>query len=179
MMCGVCARAADPPGSIGSPDGVDRLLARWAYAGIPRALVLDLKLRAARSAAVPLAHGLAGLVQAMGCRAATLTWVPGRTHDTRVRGFDHAELIARGLADLLGLPLQPLLGRRTATADQAGLSRSARHSNLIGAFRSGPTAGWVGLVDDVVTSGATAHACAVALKEAGCQGVEVLAACRA
>ena len=161
------------------PDGVDRLLARWAYAGVPRDLVLDLKLRSARSAAEPLARGLACLVQARGCRAATLTWVPGRPRDTRVRGFDHAELIARRLADLLGLPLLPLLERRIATADQAGLSRSARHSNLIGAFRSRPTFGWVGLVDDVVTSGATARACAEALKEAGCEGVEVLAACRA
>ena len=70
------------------------MLARWAYDGVPRSLVLDLKLRNVRAAAEPLGRGLGDLVHRAGCASGVLTWVPGRPHENRVRGFDHAELIA-------------------------------------------------------------------------------------
>lgn len=179
MLCDRCARVATPALSLQPPSGIDRMLTRWAYEDLPRSLVLDLKVRAVRAAAVPLGRGVADLVRARGCKSTVLTWVPGRPLENRVRGFDHAELIAKQVAAELGLPLAPLLVRRGHTADQTGLSRTDRRLNLLGAFGSRPISGWVGLVDDVVTSGATAEVCAQSLKAAGCAGVELLAACRA
>ena len=155
------------------------MLARGAYEGAPRDLVLELKVRGVRSAAEPLARGLVDLVRREGCRGRIVTWVPGREAAARMRGFDHAEVIARLVAAELGLPVASLLAHRRATADQTGLSRADRRLNLAGAFSSRPIHGWVVLVDDVVTSGATAEACARALAAAGCNGVELLAACRA
>ena len=179
MFCAACGRRAVPAGEGRCPEAVDRVLARWAYDGVPRSLVLDLKLRNVRGAAEPLAHGLVDLVRQSGCAAEVLTWVPGRPRENRVRGFDHAELIAREVSRRLGLPCVPLLRRRLEVADQTGLSRVERRLNLAGAFGSRPVAGRVALVDDVMTSGATATACAQALKAAGAAGVELLAACRA
>lgn len=179
MLCTACARRAVPAGEGRCPDAVDRVIARWAYDGVPRALVLDLKLRHVRGAAEPLAHGLVDLVRRSGCAAEVLTWVPGRPRENRVRGFDHAELIAREVSRHLGLPCVPALTRRLDVADQTGLSRAERRVNLAGAFGSRPVAGWVGVVDDVVTSGATASVCAQSLKAAGAAGVELLVACRA
>ena len=179
VWCDACSESAPRPTSSQPPAGVDRVLAAWAYEGTARSLVLDLKLRGVRTAAVPLGRGVARMVLDEGVRSNVLVWVPGRVAENRIRGFDHAELIARAVADRIGLPVAPILFRRGGTADQAGLSRAQRRSNLIGAFGARAIEGWVGVVDDVVTTGATAEACARALKSAGAAGVEVLSACRA
>ena len=93
------------------------------------------------------------------------------SHPRRVlrRGVDHSAVIARSLADRLGWPLAPeRLHRRRATADQVGLSIQERRANMADAFIS---AAWEGqdllLVDDVLTTGATARAAAQALRRAG------------
>lgn len=178
-MCVRCAGASAAAVEGIRPDGVDRILVRWAHDDAPRSLVLDLKIRALRAAAIPLGRGIAELIRAQGCRSRVLTWVPGRSTENRVRGFDHAELIAREVARAVGIPCLPLLFRRLHGVDQTGLSRLERKRNLVGVFGSIPVDGWVGLVDDVVTSGATAEVCAHSLKAAGASGVELLAACRA
>lgn len=97
----------------------------------------------------------------------------------RVRGFDHAEVIARRVASRLGLPLVGLLQRTATRPDQTTLSGLERRNNLIGAFRAGPCPRAVVLVDDLVTTGATASACAQALRSAGAVWVEAVAPCRA
>src|SRR5687768_13064472 len=82
-LCGACARSAAPAAG-GSPPMVDRMLARWAYEGAPRDLVLELKVRGVRSAAEPLARGLVELVRREGCRGRTVSWVPGREPANRL-----------------------------------------------------------------------------------------------
>jgi predicted amidophosphoribosyltransferase len=111
--------------------------------------------------------------------ASALTWVPGRRRDIRRRGFDHARELALRLAKELGLEALPLLGRRLDRPDQAGLSAEDRRSNLLGSFLSRPSPARVALVDDLITTGATATACALALKGAGAARIELLAACSA
>ncbi len=110
-----------------------------------------------------------------GCTATSLCWVPGRVRETRVRGFDHARLLAAELAKRSGLPLRGHLYRvDEESPDQTGLSAAQRASNLRDAFAAHACRGVVGLVDDVVTTGATAAACARALRAAGADGVELL-----
>ena len=87
------------------------------------------------------------------------------------RGFNQSELLARGLARQLGVPMISALRRRRSTQVQAGLSNTARRRNVAQAFRSRqwrPVAGKrILLIDDVMTTGSTAAACARALKSAG------------
>ena len=179
MLCLNCARGEALPQGDERIRGVARVVAPWAYAGIPRSLVLDLKVRYVRGAAAPLAAGIVRAVLQSGTSVRALTWVPGDIRENRVRGFDHAELIARRVAKELGLPLIGLLTKRSGTSDQTTLSRVARRVNLRDAFASRACSGAVGLIDDVVTTGATAASCATALSNAGCKRVEVFAACRA
>jgi predicted amidophosphoribosyltransferase len=157
---------------------VHTVVAAWEYDDAARALVLALKLEGRRDAAPPLVHALAATVARFGLLGEVVTWVPGRPSDIRARGFDHAELLARLVAPRIGLRARSLLLRRGSPPDQSGLSAAQRRHNLIGAFEARPCNGRVIVVDDVITTGATARACAAALRAGGADMVELLAACR-
>jgi ComF family protein len=96
------------------------------------------------------------------------------------RGFNQSELLARAVARRYGLPVLDVLRRKRATPTQAGLSNARRRSNVAGAFtvRGAVSGRRILLVDDVMTTGATAAACAAALKRAGARHVAVLALAR-
>jgi predicted amidophosphoribosyltransferase len=157
---------------------VARVLAPFAYEGPARALVLDLKLRARRAAATPLVGGMCEEVMRVGLLGGTITWVPGRPVGVRERGFDHAEVLARGVGARLGLPVVAMLKPVSDRVDQTELGASERRRNLAGAFRAHACRGSVVVIDDLITTGATAFAAAVALLDAGARRVELLAACR-
>jgi predicted amidophosphoribosyltransferase len=71
------------------------------------------------------------------------------------------------------------LRRVRPTPTQAGLSNSARRQNVASAFRSqGVQEKRILLIDDVMTTGATAAACALALKQAGARRVALLTVAR-
>jgi ComF family protein len=88
------------------------------------------------------------------------------------RGFNQSDLLARTLARRSGVPVVQALSRIRSTATQAGLSNHGRRRNMTRAFRSRPMGGKsVLLIDDVMTTGSTAAACALALKAAGARRV--------
>jgi len=91
------------------------------------------------------------------------------------RGFNQSELLCECLPS--GLVDSKLLARTRATKPQAGLSVEERQRNLDGAFMASPSVSGraVLLIDDVVTSGQTAKACASALYTAGALEVGILA----
>ena len=104
--------------------------------------------------------------------------VPVPLHRSRLhhRHFNQSAEIARALARFTGLPVTPALRRVRATETQTRFGRSRRLENLRGAFdlsRAGrrlaasPAAGVI-LVDDVLTTGATAHECAATLRRLAC-----------
>ncbi|HMO81906.1 MAG TPA: ComF family protein [Pyrinomonadaceae bacterium] len=111
--------------------------------------------------------------------------VPLSRQRMRERGFNQAEVIAKALAARTSLPTDGLsLIRRSHTAmHRAGMDTKARQMSVKNAFeikRPRRVAGHsILLVDDVLTSGATASACAKALKQKGADRVNVLTLARA
>ena len=99
------------------------------------------------------------------------------------RGFNQSEILARAVAKKRRLPLIDAVLRVRATAVQAGLSNSNRRKNVAGAFRVPRNSKIAGknvlLIDDVMTTGSTAAACAAALKHAGARSVTLLTLARA
>src|SRR5262245_11215596 len=144
--------------------------------------VQHLKYHEARVLAGPLADLLAAHYP-FGHDAVVVP-VPLHRARLRSRGYNQALLLARGLARRLDLPLAPrLLERMRATTEHASLSAAARRVNVRGAFRvrqgcplDRPI---VVLVDDVLTTGATADACARVLRAAGARTVHVYTVGRA
>jgi ComF family protein len=111
--------------------------------------------------------------------------VPVPLHRTRLRErrFNQAALIAREVGRLSGRPTAPrALARRLPTAPQTGLTGAARRRNLAEAFVIAEPHTVTGrpilVVDDVITTGATAEACARVLLAAGASRVDVYAAGR-
>jgi competence protein ComFC len=101
----------------------------------------------------------------------------------RQRGYNQAELIARPLAERLGLPLRPqALLRLRSRPNKLKLSRRERWETVRGAFvtQSGSRVdrARILLVDDVLTSGATLDACARALRGAGAGAVHAVTVAR-
>lgn len=111
--------------------------------------------------------------------------VPVPIHKERLltRGYNQAELIARGISELTKIPLNTeILYRTKNTKAQKELTADERLYNLLGAFEADISFlsfqdVTVLLVDDIYTTGATMEACTVALKYAGVKAVYGLCIC--
>jgi ComF family protein len=182
--CGAGGRASCPRCRRGlNPLG--RGVSLGPYEGALRLLVHELKYRGRRTVAARLAEELLARADARGLLAAGCVLVPVPLHPRRLRerGFNQSERLARELARRTSCRLLAgALVRRKDTPAQTGLSAAARRANLRDAFvvrRRAPLAGrTVVLVDDVLTTGATARACARALREAGAGEVRLLTVAR-
>jgi ComF family protein len=113
-------------------------------------------------------------------RAAAIVFVPADPDRRLRRGHVPPEGLARQLGRRWDLPVVRLLGRSRPGARQRGLRMSDRRRNVAGAFsESGRAPDHVCLIDDVYTTGATANACAAALRRAGARRVDVVTLARA
>jgi len=108
-----------------------------------------------------------------------VTFVPADGERRLHRGYHPAEQLARALAATWQLPCEPLLTRVGRTSRQRGLSLLERRRNVAHAFAARRFDGAVLLVDDVYTTGATAHAAASSLRADGVRRVEVVTFARA
>lgn len=192
----VCARcgmpfeiAVDPDqvcaACIAHPPRYNRARAALVYGDVSRELVLGLKYQGRRDGLATLASWMAAAGKPLLDEAELIVPVP--LHYLRLvrRGFNQSGWLAAALARSSGVRLSvDALMRTRATPIQGGLSADARRRNVQGAFRvRGSRTGLVRdrrvlLVDDVLTTGATAEACTLALKRAGAVCVDVVTLAR-
>lgn len=192
-QCALCSRIGEPPictmcaadfkpsdsqaGRWSISDALDESWAMYSFEGRAAQAVKRLKYSRATSLAKPMAERLAARFSELGDICDFITPVP--IHWTRRcwRGFNQAELLANALPGEK-LALSTLL-RIRPTRPQVELSREERLRSLHGAFSADPSAAGhrILLIDDVITTGGTALACASALKHAGAAWVGILAFC--
>lgn len=183
--CADCADELDaeplalaPTLEVGAP-----AWATGSYGGARRRAVIEAKERGRRDLATPLGVALAGAVRTLRTwgdldppelAALVLVPAPSRAAAARRRGGDPVERMVRRCAQALaadGETVGVWAGLRSARGvrDSVGLSAAQRAENLAGRVqvRGAPGPGQVVLVDDVLTTGATAAAATVALGRAG------------
>ena len=177
------------------PGALDAVLWATDYAGDVRRLIQVFKFESGEALGAPLGREVAlrlgramePLIVTASCAPPVVVPVPLHWRRHLSRGYNQAALLALALARRLSLPLAPgLLRRARAGRSQIGLSRRGRLAALDGAFRARrgaflvprPARGRVALrgrtvllVDDVMTTGATLEACAVALRASGARAV--------
>lgn len=161
--------------------GFDAAYAFGAYEGALRELIHLFKYAGVRTLARPLGDYLA-MALPRDRRFDALVPMPLHWFRRWRRGFNQSELLAQEVSRRCGIPVLKAVRRIRATRSQAGLSHAARRQNVAGAFRVRRGARLQGLrillVDDVMTTGATAAACASALKRAGAATVVLLTLAR-
>lgn len=174
-LCAACWAQVEfsPPGERRAP---------LIFAGVTRDLLLGLKYANARSTAEPFArivaqHLTAGIAADIAADLAPhigpiesidlVTWAPTSGHRIRSRGYDQAELIARHVAALLGMPGCDTLRRVDRRGPQTGRTRSDRQDGPRFVARPRVRGRHVVVLDDVITTGATLAAADHALRAAG------------
>ena len=105
-----------------------------------------------------------------------LTWVSTGMRRSWRRGYDHAKLIAQAVAKELDVPLVKTLRKIRHTPPQSTLKHAAeRRANILGAYkvldRNVVAGKKLLLIDDIITTGATASECARMLMSAGAKSV--------
>jgi ComF family protein len=167
--CGRCL-AAPPP--------LERMRAAVIYGPLSRVIALKLKYGRKVALARTMARFMAPL---RGSDADAAVVVPVPLHRRRLwwRGFNQAGLVANHLGRAWGLPVdQHLLRRTRATPALKGMNEGQRRRAVSGAFALADgrdvTGRTVILIDDVMTSGSTAAACAATLRRAGARRIELI-----
>ncbi|MFW5716783.1 MAG: ComF family protein [Spirochaetota bacterium] len=154
----------------------DRAVAATRYDATAALVVQRFKFGRHVSLAREMAALMAPLVAGSAKPGSMLVPAPSRPATVRRRGFSGAELLARHIATLTGYPVARAL-RLARSRSQKSLSYEARRENLRNAVRlTGASIGTapVVVVDDVLTTGTTADACARRLKQAGAAQVIVV-----
>jgi ComF family protein len=155
--------------------GFDRAISLGPYDDGWRELLHAFKFAREKAVGRWLARALGGRLAAESERIDVVTHVPMTRSEERARGFNPSRFLARVTARRLKLPERRLLVKVRMTPPQRALSARERETNLRGAFRAVRSGrGAVLLVDDLLTTGATADECAQRLKEAGFDRVVVL-----
>lgn len=187
MICLVCNRGSldgrtHPP--CRKKFAIDGAVASIAYKTTVKKLVYRFKYKPYITALSPLLTDLfyEGIIQQelferVFQETPLLIPVPLHTNRLRKRGYNHAALLARGLAHKLELPCHDILERNRETKSQFGLSQKERKENVKEAFGIKK---WkeevikektIFLVDDILTTGSTMSEIARVLKEQGAKKV--------
>jgi ComF family protein len=169
------AATADPP-------EYDRARAVARFDRVMRDLVHDLKFRDRHDARRLFGRWLVEAGAELLAGADAIVPVPLTRWRLLGRRFNQAAILAEEISRLTDTPAEPqALVRTRRTQPQVGLTRVQRRKNVAGAFAVASShaakisGARIVLVDDVITTGATARACARALKRAGAAGIDVLA----
>jgi ComF family protein len=167
-------------GKLTASGVVDGLVSLYVFEkeGVFQVVVHNLKYGGVQALGFELGRRLGRVIAEQGVSADAIVPVPLHRRKLRERGYNQAELIARGVSEISGTPVwSDLVRRKKYTKTQTTLTLNDRRENMEDAFESaikrrGDLKGkTVLLIDDVVTTGATMIGCARVLHASGAQRV--------
>ena len=168
------------PACLNQSPPFDRVVAPWSFVPPLSGLIHRMKYHRDLAAAAALGRLLAGELMARSdfTMPDAVIGLPLSRRRLLYRGFNHAEELAAIVRGALGLgrPRRVRIGRRHTPPQARARSAAERHANVAGAFtvhRWPSGLRRVAIVDDVLTTGATASALAEALRAGGAERIEV------
>ena len=158
---------------------LDSWTALWHYQDKVRRSILRYKFYGRRNYAAAYARMLGvKLLKEERAELDLITWVPISAKRLKKRGFDQGQLLAENLGEELKIPVTPLLKKIRDNPPQSGIVGHAhRKANVLGAYIMTDSQTLKGkrilLLDDILTTGATAGECARVLLTAGAEEVHL------
>ncbi|MDT8715571.1 ComF family protein [Clostridium sp. 19966] len=148
------------------------------YADIIKEMVIRLKYKSDFEVGRVLAELIIKLIQNLNIQADLITFVPSSKENYSSRGFNQSEFLCKLVADEVNVTKASLLIKNLQTKDQIGLDANQRWDNLRGSFtvinKNKVINKKIIIIDDVITTGATAHNCGSELIKCGAKEVIVL-----
>ncbi len=182
IICQNCGRATNIPTnrcySCSGEWAVDRARSAFLYDDGAEKLIKALKYGGKRYLAEIIAPYLKEVYVKNLFAPDCITFVPMTDKKRKQRGFNQAKLLAENLAKAVDIPCESLLIKTKETEDQKSLDLKSRQENLSACFKVKDKSLVKGkkilVIDDILTTGATAHVVAKTLKKAGAETVYLL-----
>lgn len=144
--------------------------APFVYDGQVRNVVKRLKYGGEKFLAAYMAEYMADSFYTAGWKADIVTFVPMNAKRKKSRGYNQAELLAKRVSEIIGVPCEGLLKHESDTKNLAGMTRAERAEAIKGAVQLSdnahsilPEGETILLIDDVMTTSATADECSKVL----------------
>lgn len=152
------------------------------YSNIMRDLILKLKYKSDFQAGETISELMIDFITNENIKFDLVTFVPMTKRALRKRGYNQSEFLGKLISRHFEVPLVSCVRKIKETGDQIGLDKNARWENLSHCFKSSSENKFVKkkilIIDDVLTTGATAYFCAKEIYSSGCKQVIVLTAAK-
>jgi competence protein ComFC len=179
-LCPRCAKELEALAAGESDlDGI-KAISLYNYDGPVKSLIAGYKYSGRKWLSRFMGDAMAGRLRSLPYKIDCVCNVPLHIKRRKSRGFDQSEEIAKRISVVTDIPYISALRRVRNTKTQTKLSEAQRRENIKGAFESAANvSGNALLIDDVLTTGATALECTAVLKEAGAGNVYIMTFARA
>lgn len=152
------------------------------YSNIMRDLILKLKYKSDFEAGGLIAELMIEFIKKQNIAFDLVTFVPMTRKALKKRGYNQSEFLAKLISRHLNAPLVSCVKKIKDTGDQIGLDGNSRWENLshcfISSYKNKFAEKKILIIDDVITTGATAYYCAKEIFSSGCNQVIVLTAAK-
>ncbi len=152
------------------------------YSKVMKTLILRLKYKGDFFSGETIAKLMVSHIQREKIKFDAITFVPMTKRAEKKRGYNQSQFLSKLVSKSLDVPLIKCLVKVHESNDQIGLDGSGRWDNLSNCFRAVNEKMYLGkvilLIDDVITTGATAYYCGDAMKKSGAKSVIVLTAAK-
>lgn len=160
----------------------DKARSVFAYDDISASMILKFKYNGNKSYSLPLAHMLKSVFDTSDLIADSVTFVPMPKERQKKRGYNQSYELCKQFSSLTKIPMFDMLERTNNINKQSTLNAEQRAQNIKGSFKAINKEiiknREIILIDDVMTTGATANECALMLIKAGARNVSILTLAR-
>lgn len=166
----------NPPFNYDFLEDVEDIIIAANYFGVMRKLLLDFKFNNKMECADIIADLMAEAILYKSGFSGAMTFVPMHRDKLKTRGFNHAEILAKKIAEKIDIEFVEVFKKTRATKDQHGLHKDERSENLKDSFEVINYRDEIIIVDDIITTGSTISELARASKNVGIKKVTALIA---